>query len=227
MPPFNQSWRCFLDDAYVDRWRCKAAALYAQPGQKVYPQQADVFRAFNECPFDCLKVVIVGEKPYENEPYENEPADGLAFSVPSRQRVPPTLCNILSEIHHDLDITVKHDGNLVRWARQGVLLLNSSLTVGQMDRSITWGSFTNKVLKKIYERRTGVVFMLWGKAANERGRGFVSDHRGHLVLRSSHPSPQGASPQSASSTSNPFIGCQHFEVANAWLIEQGRPINWS
>ena len=218
MPPFNQSWRCFLGDACVDIWRCRAAALYAQPGQQeVYPQQADVFRAFNECPFDCLKVVIVGEKPYKNGH-----ADGLAFSVPSRQHVPPTLCNILSEIHHDLDITVKHDGNLVRWARQGVLLLNSSLTVGQMGRSITWGSFTNEVLKKIYEQRTGVVFMLWGEAANRRGRGFVDNHNGHRVLRSSHPSPQ-----SASRTSDPFICCRHFEVANAWLVEQGRPINWS
>lgn len=225
MPPFNQSWKSFLGDAYVDRWRRKARALYAQPGQRVYPQQENVFRAFDECPLDCLKVVIVGE-----EPYENENADGLAFSVSGRARVPPSLCNILSEIHYDLGIAVGHDGNLERWARRGVLLLNSSLTVGQISDSIRWGYFAKKVLKKIYEQRTSVMFMIWGKEANERGRDFVDNHNGHRVLRSSHPSPQSASNtlQIASNTSGSFVDCQHFSRANEWLEERDRPpVNWS
>lgn len=225
MPPFNQSWKSFLGDAYVDRWRRRASALYAQQGQQVYPQQTHVFRAFDKCPIYCLKVVIVGE-----EPYENKNADGLAFSVSGRTRVPPSLCNILSEIRYDLDIAVRHDGSLVRWARQGVLLLNSSLTVGQRGDSVRWGHFTKKVLKKIYEQRIGVVFMLWGKEANKRGRDFVDNHNGHRVLRSSHPSPQSASNtlQTASNTFDSFVDCQHFSRANARLVERGRPpVNWS
>ena len=144
-----------------------------------------------------------------SEPYDNGDADGLAFSVPGRKRVPQTLCNILSEILHDLGIAVKHDGNLVRWAQQGVLLLNSRLTIGQTPDSIRWGFFTDRVLKKISEERTGIVFMLWGNTAQERGEHIVNNGE-HRVLRSSHPSTK-----SARNEPNPFVGCQHFSKSMA------------
>ena len=214
MPPFNQSWKCFLGAAYVDEWRDKARELYAQQGQQVYPQQAHVFRAFNVCPLDCLKVVIVGE-----EPYENGNADGLAFSVSGRARVPPSLCNILSEIRYDLDIAVRHDGNLVRWAQQGVLLLNSKLTIGRRRQ---WGYFTQFVLKKISEEKDGIVFMLWGALAQDRGEHIVNHNDEHLVLRSSHPSPQ-----SAFNMPDPFVGCQHFSQAREWLEQRELAVDWS
>ena len=134
MPPFIQSWKSFLGDAYVEEWRGRAHALYEQQEPPVFPQQVDVFRAFNECPLDCLKVVIVGEEPYTND------ADGLVFSVPDGIPVPPSLWIIFSEICHDLHIAVQHtNGNLVRWAQQGVLLLNSKLTIGRRRQ---WGYFT-------------------------------------------------------------------------------------
>lgn len=223
MPPFNQSWKSFLGDAYVDGWRRKARALYAQPGQRVYPQQENVFRAFDECPLDCLKVVIVGE-----EPYENENADGLAFSVPDGIPVPPSLWIIFSEICHDLHIAVQHtNGNLVRWAQQGVLLLNSKLTIGRRRQ---WGYFTQFVLRKTSEENDSIVFMLWGAKAQDRGEYIVNNNDEHLVLRSSHPSPQSAfnMPDPAFNMPDPFVGCRHFSRANEWLEERDRPpVNWS
>ena len=153
-------------------------------------------------------------------PYENENADGLAFSVPDQILVPPSLWIIFSEICHDLHIDVQHtNGNLVRWAQQGVLLLNSKLTIGRRRK---WGYFTQFVLRKISEQNDdGIVFMLWGEKAQDRGEYIVNDE--HLVLRSSHPSPQ-----SAFNMADPFVGCRHFSKANEWLVERGKPpVNWS
>ena len=220
MPPFDTSWRSFLGGAYVDGWRRNAHALYEPAGQEVYPQQANVFRAFQECPRGHLKVVIVGEAPYDNGN-----ADGLAFSVPSGVPVPPSLWIVFSTIWREFDPVhdVQHaDGNLVRWAQQGVLLLNSRLTIGQIPDSIRWGFFTRRVLEKIYEDMTGIVFMLWGNEAQKRGEHIVNNGE-HLVLRSSHPSPQ-----SAWNEPNPFVGCQHFSRANQWLIQRGHTdVDWA
>ena len=218
MPPFDPSWKRFLGDAYVEDWRQRADGLYTPAGQPcVYPDRRNVFRAFEECPLDCLKVVIVGE-----DPYGNGHADGLALSVPSGKPVPRSLWIVFSEICHELQITVQHEnGNLARWAQQGVLLLNSRLTIGQKT-PIQWESFTGCVLRKISEKKTGVVFMLWGSKARALEPCIVGSGR-HFVLRTSHPSPQGAWHESG-----PFVGCQHFRRANKWLIGQGRPaVNWA
>ena len=231
--PFDPTWKHLLGDAFVDEWRGKVDALYAQEGREVYPQQASVFRAFNECPLDCLKVVIVGQ-----DPYDNGKADGLAFSVPDGVSVPPTLWIIFSKICHDLLIAVQHaNGNLTRWARQGVLLLNSSLTIEKVERasdsgagdggerpcSISWEDFTGHVLKNLSEKRIGIVFMLWGEAAQKRCEHIVNKNGEHLVLCSSHPSPK-----SACKTSNPFVRCQHFSQANKWLRALGRTeVDWA
>ena len=214
MLPFNSCWKSFLEDTDIDWWRRRASGLYEQ-GEQVYPQREYVFRAFNECPHEDLKVVIVGE-----EPYEDTSADGLAFSVPSRTRLPLSLCNILNEVVHDLGIAVKHDGDLVRWARQGVLLLNSRLTIGQQG-PVRWKDFTRQVLRTIYRNKTRIVFMLWGEHAHASGRDLVNGRNNHLVLRASHPSPR-----SASSKCCPFVGCEHFRKASAMLAEQGREVNW-
>ena len=218
MPPFDEPWRQFLGSSRVDKWRRKASCLYAQ-GYQVYPEQPKVFEAFNVCPHDQLKVVIVGEAPYENDN-----ADGLAFSVPDRERVPLALCNVLNEVLHNLDIAVSHDGNLARWARQGVLLLNSRLTIGQRPHSIRWGKFVDHVLEKISEMPNGVVFMLWGDLAHRRGTDI--DNNRHLVLRSSHPSPKSAF--TAVGQHCAFVGCGHFRRANEWLACRDiAEVNWS
>ena len=216
MPHVDQTWKRFLGDDLIGRWQGKASGLYGLQ-QQVYPQRENVFRAFNECPFGELKVVIVGEAPYPNEN-----ANGLAFSVQHGKRLPPSLCTILSEVLHDLDIDVKHDGDLTRWARQGVLLLNSSLTIGHTSR-IMWGLFTSKVLKAIHQRKCRIVFMLWGSRAVKRGSD-LNDHNGHLVLKSSHPSP--ISNSSTSTPLSPFRGCQHFLQASDFLANHGKTVDW-
>ena len=156
----------------------------------------------------------MGEEPYTND------ADGLAFSVPDGIPVPPSLWIIFSEICHDLNIAVQHtNGNLVRWAQQGVLLLNSKLTIGRRRQ---WGHFTQFVLQKISEEKDGIVFMLWGAKAQERGEHIVNSNDEHLVLRSSHPSPQ-----SAFNTLDPFVGCRHFSRAREWLEHRGLEVDWS
>lgn len=231
MPPFDQCWKHFLGEATVDCWQRKAADLYDRR-QDVHPRQAnDVFRAFNECPLARLKVVIVGQAPYDNAP-----ADGLAFSVPDGVPVPPSLWIMFSEICHDLRIPVQHtNGNLERWARQGILLLNSSLTLteGQPGENVDWDSFIDHVVERISRRvpagpghigptASGIVFMLWGNEAKERERRIVNGSNDHLVLTSSHPAPR-----SAFRTSKPFVGCRHFSEANAWLARQGSvPVFW-
>lgn len=221
MPPFDPSWRCFLGSSFVDRWREKTRDFYTQE-QEAYPRQANVFRAFSECPLGHLKVVIVGQAPYNNGN-----AGGLALSVRDGAPVPPSLWIVFSEIWRefsDVDVKVQHTkGNLVRWAQQGVLLLNSSLTIGQKNHNIKWESFTGRVLEKISKERCGIVFMLWGREAQKIGKCIVNNNGKHRVLCSSHPSPQ-----SAWRKPKPFVGCNHFCEANQWLKERDiTEINWA
>ena len=185
-------------------------------GIVIYPPGSKIFRAFDLCPLDAVKVVILGQDPYHGAGQ----AMGLSFSVPEGIAAPPSLKNIFKEIESDLGIRMSGSPDLEPWARQGVLLLNSVLTVragvAASHAGLGWQNFTDAVIKLISERCEGVVFMLWGNYARSKA-GLIDSGR-HLVLQAAHPSPlaRGA-----------FFGCRHFSQANAYLVKTGRsPINW-
>lgn len=185
-------------------------------GIVIYPPGSKIFRAFDLCPLDAVKVVILGQDPYHGAGQ----AMGLSFSVPEGIAAPPSLKNIFKEIESDLSIRMSGSPDLEPWARQGVLLLNSVLTVragvAASHAGLGWQNFTDAVIKLISERCEGVVFMLWGNYARSKA-GLIDSGR-HLVLQAAHPSPlaRGA-----------FFGCRHFSQANAYLVRTGRsPINW-
>ena len=185
-------------------------------GIVIYPPGSKIFRAFDLCPLDAVKVVILGQDPYHGAGQ----AMGLSFSVPEGIAAPPSLKNIFKEIESDLGIRMSGSPDLEPWARQGVLLLNSVLTVragvAASHAGLGWQNFTDAVIKLISERCEGVVFMLWGNYARSKA-GLIDSGR-HLVLQAAHPSPlaRGA-----------FFGCRHFSQANAYLVRAGRsPINW-
>lgn len=215
------SWRKLLGCEYVDEWTKRTNNLYKCQGENIFPARKQVFRAFAECPLDQLKVVIVGE-----QPYENNRANGLAFSVSQAKFLPPSLWIIFSEICHDICLSVDHkNGDLSRWAQQGVLLLNSRLTIGQNKGSIKWGNFTNTVIREISDRQIPTVFMLWGVKAIKKYKQINNTDGRHKVLKSSHPSPQSAFERNEKGVR--FAGCRHFSKANKWLKkERGCVVDW-
>ena len=182
-----------------------------------YPPGRQIFAAFDLCPFDKVKVVIIGQDPY----HEPGQAEGLCFSVAQGVTPPPSLVNIFKEIEDDLGTPPPPDGSLRRWAEQGVLLLNATLTVrahmaGSHQRR-GWEEFTDAVISRLAQERTGIVFILWGSYAQHKGA--VIDRTRHLVLQSAHPSPLSAY--------RGFFGNHHFSTANAYLEKQGlAPIQW-
>lgn len=190
---------------------------YADPSVKVYPPASKIFEAFNATPFDDVKVVIIGQDPYHGPGQAN----GLCFSVNPGISFPPSLLNIFKEIESETGKPVPADGDLSRWARQGVLLLNSSLTVREhcpkSHSSIGWEQLTDAAVRKLATEREGLVFMLWGADAIKKGS-FIDRDR-HLVLTSPHPSPLSAR--------RGFFGNGHFNAANVYLTEHGKtPIDW-
>lgn len=183
----------------------------------VYPPGPYIFRAFDMCPFDKVKVVILGQDPY----HEPRQAHGLSFSVQDGTPYPPSLVNIFKEIESDLGIPVPKSGDLTRWAKQGVLLLNATLTVrahqAGSHQNKGWEEFTDAVVHHLAEEREHLVFMLWGSYAQRKGA-FIDPNR-HLVLKSPHPSPLSAF--------RGFFGNKHFSRANEYLIAHGiEPIKW-
>lgn len=183
----------------------------------VYPPPTYIFRAFNECPFNDVAVVILGQDPYHGE----KQANGLCFAVNPGVSTPPSLQNIFKEIETDLGHTVSHDADLSRWARQGVLLLNATLTVraglAGSHQGRGWERFTDAAVKALSEEREGLVFLLWGNYAKQKGAHI--DRTKHLVLEAAHPSPFSAH--------NGFFGCKHFSQTNTYLARKGkRPIEW-
>ena len=183
----------------------------------VYPEGKLIFNAFDHCPFDQVRVVILGQDPY----HEPGQAHGLCFSVREGIALPPSLQNIFKEIHADEGYEPFKSGNLERWANQGVLLLNATLTVrahqAGSHQNKGWETFTDAVIHALAEKRTGLVFILWGSYAQKKGD-FI-DGRKHLVLKSVHPSPLSAH--------RGFFGNKHFSVANEYLMSQGlTPIDW-
>lgn len=190
---------------------------YAYQTETVYPVSTDVFSAFRLCPFDMVKVVILGQDPYHGPGQ----AHGLCFSVQDGTPAPPSLQNIYKEIAADTGIEVTQSGNLERWAKQGVLLLNATLTVeaGTAGAHQGWGweQFTDAVIKKISSERKHVVFLLWGNYA--RSKAALIDQATHLVLEAPHPSPLSAH--------RGFFGCKHFSQTNKYLNKNNlKPIQW-
>lgn len=185
---------------------------------KIYPAPKDILRAFELCPFDKVKAVILGQDPYHGP----RQANGLSFAVHKNIAIPPSLKNIFKEIESDLGIKPKASGDLTRWAEQGVLLLNATLTVrastpGSHQKK-GWEEFTDAVIKKLSDRREHLVFMLWGNYAKNKGA--IIDRKKHLVLESAHPSPFSAD--------SGFFGNKHFSKANGYLKEKGlEEIDWS
>lgn len=183
----------------------------------IYPKPEGMFRAFDMCPFADVKVVILGQDPYHGE----RQANGLCFAVSSGVRLPPSLKNIFKEIESDLGVRPLDDGDLTRWAQQGVLLLNSTLTVRASQpgshQKKGWEEFTDAAIWALSERREHIAFMLWGNYAKQKGEHI--DRSKHLVLEAAHPSPFSAH--------NGFFGCRHFSKANEYLREHGLgEIDW-
>ena len=190
-------------------------AEYSQ--QQIFPRGADIFRAFDKCPFDRLKVVIIGQDPYHGPGQAN----GLCFSVNDGVEFPPSLKNIFAEVHSDTGAPIPQSGNLDRWAEQGVLLLNSVLTVRAHQAASHagrgWEQFTDAVVRTISERRDGIVYMLWGSYAQRKGA--IADPARNCILKAVHPSPL--------SVYRGFFGCRHFTRANEYLAGIGKtPIVW-
>lgn len=186
-------------------------------GAVVYPPEPLVFHAFAETPYEKVKVVIMGQDPYHGAGQ----AHGLSFSVPKGVTPPPSLKNIFKELNQDLGIPVSSHGCLESWARQGVLLLNATLTVRAKEpRSHYgkgWEQFTDAVIDLLVQREDPIVFILWGKSAQEKCHKVAGTH--HVMLQSAHPSPYSA---------DRFFGCRHFSKANELLKKWGKtPIDWS
>lgn len=215
------SWKNHLADEFAKPYFEGLAEFvrkeYADPGTRIYPPASKIFAAFNETPFDDVKVVIMGQDPYHGPGQAN----GLSFSVNPGVSFPPSLMNIFKEIQNETGKPIPADGDLSRWARQGVLLLNSSLTVREhapkSHASIGWETLTDAAVRKLAAERDGLVFMLWGADAIRKGS-FIDRNR-HLVLTSPHPSPLSAH--------RGFFGNGHFNAANSYLESQGKqPIDW-
>ncbi|MEP6584505.1 MAG: uracil-DNA glycosylase [Ginsengibacter sp.] len=186
-------------------------------GKIVYPPGQLIFNAFYKTPFPKVKVVIIGQDPYHNKGQ----AHGLSFSVPDGVSLPPSLINIFKELKADCGVEIPATGNLESWAMQGVLLLNASLTVRQNEpgshSKIGWLKFTDGVIEKLSEQKTGIIFLLWGKFAQEKQS--LIDETKHFILKAAHPSPFSAD--------KGFFGCKHFSRTNELLSNQNRPpINW-
>ena len=180
--------------------------------RRIYPRGSNIFRAFDKCPFDKLKVVIIGQDPYHGVGQAN----GLCFSVGEGVPFPPSLQNIFKEVNSDTGAPIPTSGNLDRWAEQGVLLLNAVLTVRAHQAASHagrgWEQFTDAVVRAIATRKQGVVYMLWGSYAQRKGA--IADPNNNLILKSVHPSPL--------SSYRGFFGCRHFSKANDYLASIGK-----
>ena len=186
-------------------------------GKQIYPPQASIFTAFDLTPFDTVKVVIIGQDPYHGAGQ----AHGLSFSVPQGVKIPPSLRNIFKELASDIDCPTPLHGNLESWARQGVLLLNSCLTVEDgragSHQGKGWERFTDAVIAALNQEHEGLAFILWGRKAQDKGASIDRDR--HLVITSVHPSPLSAH--------NGFFGSRPFSRTNDYLAAQGKsPIDW-
>ncbi|MDF2192823.1 uracil-DNA glycosylase [Paraflavitalea sp. CAU 1676] len=217
----GDSWKQILRDEFKKEYFTEIVGylrIEKGSGKTIYPPGSLIFNAFNLTPFDQVKVVLIGQDPYHGAGQ----AHGLCFSVQDGIKPPPSLVNIYKEINNDIGLPIPKHGNLTRWAQQGVLMLNASLTVraGEpMSHSrIGWADFTDSVIRKVSEQKKGVVFLLWGKFAQAKQE--LIDETKHQVLKAAHPSPYSAD--------SGFFGCRHFSKTNEYLTKEGLdPIDWS
>ena len=214
------SWKEHLMDEFGKEYFQKLTAFVKKEyaSKTIYPPPKFIFRALEMCPFDDVKVVILGQDPYHGKGQAN----GLSFSVNDDVTLPPSLQNIFKEIESDLGKPVEKNGNLDRWAKQGVLLLNATLTVEHAHagshQKRGWEEFTDRIIQLLSDKKTNLIFMLWGRYAQEKGAKI--DTKKHLVLSSAHPSPFSAY--------SGFFGNKHFSKANAYLASHKRAtIDWS
>ena len=218
MIQIRKSWYDLLKDEFSSEYFKKLQEFLKNEYQtrEIYPSEEKIFNALNHVPYDHVKVVIIGQDPY----HEPRQAQGLSFSVPDDVEIPPSLVNIMKEIENDLNIQCQRSGNLERWAKQGVLLLNTVLTVrrgiANSHKDKGWEILTRKIIELLGKRKKPIVFMLWGSYAQS-----YNDLIGkqHLILKAPHPSPLSAY--------RGFFGCCHFSKCNNFLKEHGEsPIDW-
>ncbi len=213
------SWRRVLSSEFEKLYFTTLADFVRNEyeGEIVYPPQKLIFRTFELCPFDSVKVVIIGQDPYHGP----KQANGLCFSVDKKLPIPPSLKNIYKEINEDIGVSIQKDGDLTHWAEQGILLLNATLTVRANEpgshQKQGWENFTDSVIQTLSNKKENLVFILWGKYAQDKG--IKINKKKHLILRAAHPSPFSAH--------NGFFGCHHFSKTNKYLIKHGKkPIEW-
>ena len=218
-PNMEASWKeQLIDEFQAPYFKDLKEFLVQERSQHVcYPKGSQIFNAFQYLPFEEVKVVILGQDPYHGP----NQAHGLCFSVPMGIKPPPSLVNIFKEIEADLNIPIPNHGNLELWAKQGVLLLNATLTVranqAGSHQGKGWELFTDAVIRNLSEKREGIVFLLWGSYAITKSK--IIDSSKHFILTAPHPSPLSAH--------RGFLGCKHFSQTNEILEKQGKtPINW-
>lgn len=219
MPPITNDWAPALRGEYKKPYYKELFLRVNEEYQnyQVFPPADDIFNAFHLTPLKDVKVVILGQDPYHNVGQ----AHGLSFSVKPGMEAPPSLVNIYNELHEDLGCYIPNNGYLVKWAEQGVLLLNTVLTVrahqANSHRGIGWEEFTNAVIRILNEQDRPIVFLLWGRPAQNKMS--MLNNPNHLILTAPHPSPLSAY--------RGFFGCKHFSKTNEFLKEHGvEPIDW-
>ncbi|MEI8006456.1 MAG: uracil-DNA glycosylase [Bacteroidota bacterium] len=218
-PAIEESWKIVLGNEFVKPYvsELKAFLVEEKKKHKVFPPGPLIFNAFNQTPFGSVKVVILGQDPYHG----TGEAHGLCFSVLDGITKPPSLVNIFKEIESDLGLPPPKSGNLTAWARQGVLLLNATLTVRENQpashHNKGWETFTDEAIRQLSERSEGLIFVLWGKFAEAKA--ILIDQTKHFILKSPHPSPFSAN--------RGFFGCRHFSRINELLRQMGKDeIDW-
>jgi len=215
----HESWKKILNEEFNSPYfkALKDFLLEERKLHRVYPSGANIFHAYNQTPFEKVKLVILGQDPYHG----TGQAHGLSFSVPFGIKPPPSLVNIFKEIQSDLNLPIPNHGNLESWANQGVLLLNATLTVranqAGSHQNKGWEIFTDTIIKKLSDEKENLVFLLWGRFAQNKAQ--LIDGDKHYVLMAPHPSPFSAR--------TGFFGCKHFSLANNHLVEAGlEEIDW-
>ena len=218
MIAIRRSWYDLLKDEFSKQYFLDLQEFLRNEytNYTIYPEEKNIFNALNSIPFDKVKVVIIGQDPY----HEPRQAQGMSFSVPEDVDIPPSLVNIMREIESDLGVKCYDNGNLTRWAKQGVLLLNTVLTVrkgmANSHKDKGWEKLTRKIIELLGQRKEPIVFLLWGSYA-QNYQDLIAPW--HLVLKAPHPSPLSAY--------RGFFGCKHFSKCNQFLIEHGQtPIDW-
>jgi uracil-DNA glycosylase len=219
-PIIEEGWKSVLMDQFQSPYFRTLKEFLVEEKKKytLYPPGRLIFNAFQRTPFEKVKVVILGQDPYHG----SGQAHGLCFSVPQGIPKPPSLVNIFKELHSDLGIPIPEHGNLEKWADQGVLLINATLTVRDSQagshQKHGWETFTNRVIEVVSQEKSGVVFLLWGRFAQAKES--LIDSGKHLILKSAHPSPLSAY--------NGFFDCRHFSKANDYMENQGKTrIDWT